>query len=72
MGGISYVVTWPVCWHAGHVTTRYDITPIRFVFQVTQEDLRSSLILAGYCRNIQEPIHRIKEWYKSVHFVRLF
>jgi hypothetical protein len=28
-----------------------DIPPIRFVFQVTQEDLISSLIMAGYCRN---------------------
>jgi hypothetical protein len=30
----------------------YNIPPIRFVFQVTQKDLVSSLMMAGYCRNI--------------------
>jgi hypothetical protein len=30
----------------------YDIPPIRFAFQVTQKDLRSSLMMAGYCRNM--------------------
>jgi hypothetical protein len=30
--------------------TLYDIPPILFVFQVTQKDLRSSLMMAGYCR----------------------
>jgi hypothetical protein len=29
--------------------TLYDIPPIRFVYQVTQEDLRSCLMMAGYC-----------------------
>jgi hypothetical protein len=29
-----------------------DIPPIRFVFQVTQEDLINSLMMAGYCRNM--------------------
>jgi hypothetical protein len=29
-----------------------DIPPIRFVFQVTQEDLTSSLMMAAYCRNM--------------------
>jgi hypothetical protein len=38
------------------------IPPIRFVFQVTQKDLRSSLMMAGYCRNMYEPVYRIKEW----------
>jgi hypothetical protein len=32
--------------------TLYDIPPIRFVFQVTQKDLRSSLMMAGYCQNM--------------------
>jgi hypothetical protein len=32
--------------------TLYDTPPIRFVFQVTQEDLISSLMMAGYCRNM--------------------
>jgi hypothetical protein len=45
----------------------YDIPPIRFVFQVTQKDQRSSLMIAGYCRNMQEPVYRVKEWYNSVH-----
>jgi hypothetical protein len=35
------------------------IPPIQFVFQVTQKDLRSSLMMAGYCRNMQEQVHRI-------------
>jgi hypothetical protein len=47
--------------------TLYDIPPILFVFQVTQKDLRSSLMMAGYCRNMYESVYRIKEWYKSVH-----
>jgi hypothetical protein len=29
--------------------TLYGIPPIPFVFQVTQKDLRSSLMMAGYC-----------------------
>jgi hypothetical protein len=29
-----------------------DIPPIRFIFKVTQKDLRSSLMMAGYCRNM--------------------
>jgi hypothetical protein len=32
--------------------TLYDKSPIWFVFQVTQKDLRSSLIMADYCRNM--------------------
>jgi hypothetical protein len=32
--------------------TLYDTPPIQFVFQVTQKDLRSSLMMAGYCRNM--------------------
>jgi hypothetical protein len=32
--------------------TLYYIPPIRFVFQVTQNDPRSSLMMAGYCRNM--------------------
>jgi hypothetical protein len=40
--------------HTGHVTSHalYDTPPIRFVFLVTQKDLRNSLMIAGYCRNI--------------------
>jgi hypothetical protein len=52
--------------------TFYDIPYIRFVFQVTQEDLRSFLMMAGYCQNTYELIHRINKWYKSVHIVRFF
>jgi hypothetical protein len=51
--------------------TLYDMPPIRFVFQATQKDLRSNL-MAGDCRNIYEPVYRIKEWYKSVHSVGYF
>jgi hypothetical protein len=40
--------------------TLYDIPPIRFVFQVTQTDPRSSLMMADYCRNIWEPVNRIR------------
>jgi hypothetical protein len=32
--------------------TLYDIPPIQFVFQVTQKDLRSYLMMAGYCHNM--------------------
>jgi hypothetical protein len=32
--------------------TLYDIPPIQFVFQVTQNVLRSSLMMAGYCRDM--------------------
>jgi hypothetical protein len=32
--------------------TLYYIPPIRFVFEVTQKDLRSSLMMEGYCRNM--------------------
>jgi hypothetical protein len=32
--------------------TLYDMPPIRFVFPVTQKDLRRSLMMAGYCRNM--------------------
>jgi hypothetical protein len=32
--------------------TLYGIPPIRFVFQVTPKDLRRSLMMAGYCRNM--------------------
>jgi hypothetical protein len=28
-------------------------------------DLRSSLMMAGYCRNMYEPVYRIKEWYNQ-------
>jgi hypothetical protein len=38
--------------HTGHITTLYDIAPILFVFQVTQKDPRSSLMMAGYCQNM--------------------
>jgi hypothetical protein len=35
-------------------------------------DPRSSLMMADYCRNMWEPVYRIKEWYKSVHSVGYF
>jgi hypothetical protein len=38
----------------------------------TKKNLRSSLMMAGYCRNMQEPVYRIEEWYKSVHSVGHF
>jgi hypothetical protein len=58
--------------HRSRNHTLYDIPPIRFVFQVTKKDLRSSLMMAGYCRNMWEPVYRVKEWYKSVHIVGHF
>jgi hypothetical protein len=45
------LVVYHTIWHTGHVITYY-ISPIRFVFQVTQKDLRSSMMMAGYYRNI--------------------
>jgi hypothetical protein len=45
--------------HAGHVTTHYTIYKTFDLFQVTRKDLRSSLMMAGYCRNMLEPLHRI-------------
>jgi hypothetical protein len=38
--------------HTGHVTTRYMIYQPSVCFQVTQEDPISSLMMAGYCRNM--------------------
>jgi hypothetical protein len=35
--------------HTSHITTHYDIPLIQFVFKVTQKDLKSSLMMAGYC-----------------------
>jgi hypothetical protein len=32
--------------------TLYDVPPIRFLFQVTQKDIRSPLMMAGYYRNM--------------------
>jgi hypothetical protein len=52
-----------LCWERNH--TLYDIPHIPFVFQVTQNDLRSSLMMTDYCQNMQEPVHRIKEWYNQ-------
>jgi hypothetical protein len=51
--------------HRPHNHMLYDIPPIWFVFQVTQKDLRSSLMLADYCQNMQDPVYRIKEWYSQ-------
>jgi hypothetical protein len=58
--------------HKSRNHTLYDIPPIRFVFQVTQKDVRSSLMMAGYCRNMLESVYGIKMWYKSVHRVGHF
>jgi hypothetical protein len=44
--------------------TLYDIPPIGFIFQGTQKDPRSSMMIAGYCRNMWEPVYRIKEMYR--------
>jgi hypothetical protein len=52
--------------------TLNDMPPIRFVFLVTQKDLRNSLIMAGYCRNKYDPVYRIKVWYRSVHSVVIY
>jgi hypothetical protein len=38
--------------HGSRDHTLFDIPHIRFVFQITQEDLISSLMIAGYCRNM--------------------
>src|SRR5215510_151907 len=58
--------------HRPHNHTLYDIPRIRFVSQVTQTDPRSSLMMADYCRNMLEPVYRIKEWYKSLHSAGYF
>jgi hypothetical protein len=49
-----------------------DISPILFVFQITQNDHRLSLTMTDYCRNMQEPTHTTNEWYKSVNIVGFF
>jgi hypothetical protein len=78
-GGISYNVSLCGLWarlswfrqnhdnpaHRPHNSTLYDIPPIWFVLQVTQKDRRSSLMMAGYCRNMLEQVYRIKEWYNQ-------
>jgi hypothetical protein len=69
---IEWVVYHKICGYVVCVQECRGSVPIRFVFQVPQKDLRSSLIMAGYCRNVQEPVHIIKEWYKSVHIVGYF
>jgi hypothetical protein len=51
--------------HRSRNHTLCDIPPIKSVFQVTQEDLISSLIMAGYCRNMEEPVRRMKDWYNQ-------
>jgi hypothetical protein len=38
--------------HRPHNHTLYDTPPIRSVFQVTQTDPKSSLMMADYCRNM--------------------
>jgi hypothetical protein len=50
----GYVACVPECRpaHRPRNHTLYDIPPIRFVFKVTQKNLRSSLMVAGYCRNM--------------------
>jgi hypothetical protein len=68
VGRLQSVVL-PTAAHRPRKHTLYDITPIQSVFQVTQTDPRSYLMMADYCRNMQEPVYRIKEWYKSVHSV---
>jgi hypothetical protein len=63
MGGIPYNV-----WLRDHRPSNHTLSDIPFsrcVFKVTQKDLRSFLIVAGYCRNMQEPVYRIKEWYNQ-------
>jgi hypothetical protein len=45
---------------------------IALYFQVTQKVLRSSLMTADCCRNMWEPVYRIKQWCKSVHCVGYF
>jgi hypothetical protein len=29
-------------------------------------------MMAGYCRNMQEPVPTIKQWHKSVHIIDYF
>jgi hypothetical protein len=39
--------------HTGHVTTHYMIYhPFDLYFKLLKKDLRSSLMMAGYCRNM--------------------
>jgi hypothetical protein len=42
--------------HRARKHTLYDIPPIRSVFQVTQTDPRSSLMMADHCRNMKESV----------------
>jgi hypothetical protein len=64
--GLCAGVLWP------HKHTLYGIPPIRFVLQVTQTDPRSSLMMADHCRNMQQPVYWIKEWYNQVHVLVVF
>jgi hypothetical protein len=66
MGGMSYNLwLWGLCAYRPCNHTLYDIPPILFVFEATQEDLISSLMMVGYCRNMYEPVYRIKKWYSQ-------
>jgi hypothetical protein len=58
--------------HRPHKHALYDTPPIRSAFQVSQMNPRSSLMMADYCWNMQEPVYWIKEWYNSVHSVGCF
>jgi hypothetical protein len=58
--------------HRPHKHTLYDIPPIRSAFQVTQTNSRISLMMADHCRNTQEPVYWIKEWYNSVNVLVVF
>jgi hypothetical protein len=49
---IEWVVYHIMCGYMAHNYTIYDIPHIRSVFQVTQTDPGSSLIMADYCRNM--------------------
>jgi hypothetical protein len=46
--------------HKPRNQTLYDVPPIRSVFQVTQTDPSSSLMMADYWRNMYEPVYWIK------------
>jgi hypothetical protein len=53
--------------HTGHLTNINDIPPNKSVFSCNSDGFSSSLMMADYCRNMEEPVYRKKQWYKSVH-----
>jgi hypothetical protein len=63
-----YTIYWLLHVSAVVAIIREFLGSVCVTFQVTQTDPRSSLMMAGYCRNIWETVYRIKK-YKTVHSV---